>query len=73
MKARRQIGFLYRILYNYAGSNTFLRLYLTHVRPHLEYAAVVWDPNQAGLINKLENIQKFALMAATKSMGGQLQ
>ena len=39
MKARRQIGFLYRTLYNFADANTFLRLYLTHVRPRLEYAA----------------------------------
>ena len=66
MKARRQIGFLYRTLYNYAGSNTFLRLYLAHVRPRFEYAIfeyAVWDP---GLIKKLENVQKFALKAATK-------
>ena len=45
---------------------TFLRLYLIHVRPHLEYAAVVWDPYQASIIKKLENVQKFALKAATK-------
>ena len=66
MKARRQIGFLYRTLYNFADANTFLRLYLTHVRPRLEYAAVVWDPHQSSHINKLENVQKFALKAATK-------
>ena len=66
LKARRQIGFLYRSLYGYAGGNTFLSLYLSHVRPHLEYAAVVWDPHQIILINKLENVQKFALKAATK-------
>ena len=51
MKARWQIGFPYRTLYNYTGSNTFLRIYLSHVRPHLEYAAVVWDPHQAGIID----------------------
>ena len=63
MKARRQIGFLYRTLSNFAGSNTFLKLYLTHVRPHLEYTAVVWDPYQISLIDKLEDVQKFALKA----------
>ena len=66
MKARRQIGFLYRSLYSYAGCDTFLTLYLSHVRPHLEYAAVVWDPHQINLINKLESVQKFALKAVTK-------
>ena len=43
-----------------------MSLYLSHVRPHLEYAAVVWDPHQINLINKLESVQKFALKAATK-------
>ena len=32
------------------------------VRPHLEYAAAVWDPHQQGLINSFE---KFALKAST--------
>ena len=30
------------------------------------HAAVVLDPHQINLINKLENVQKFALRAATK-------
>ena len=64
-KARRQIGFLYtcRRFYKYASNPTFLRLYLSYVRPHLEYAAAVWDPYQRGL---LERVQKFALKAPTR-------
>ena len=61
MKARQQIGFLYRLLYSYAGCDTFLSLYLSHV---LEYAAVVWDPHQINLINKLESVQKISLKTA---------
>ena len=68
-KARRQIGFLYRRFYKYASNPTFLRLYLSYVRPHLEYAAAVWDPHQRGLINTLERIQKFALKASTIGTG----
>ena len=41
--------------------------YLTYVRPHLEHAAVVWDPHQQGLSTALENVQKFALRACTRS------
>ena len=66
-KARQQIGFLYRKFYQYASNSTFLRLYLTYVRPHLEYAAAVWDPHQQGLIDALESVQKFAIRASTKN------
>ena len=38
-----------------------LQLYLTVVRPHLEYAAPVWDPHQQGLSDSLERVQKFTL------------
>jgi len=36
------------------------------IRPHLEYAAPVWDSFTASNINKLENTQKFALKVCTK-------
>ena len=65
-KARRYLGMLYRKFYGYVGPDTFLLFYLTYVRPHLEYAAVVWDPHQQGQITSLENVQKFALRACTR-------
>ena len=66
-KARRQIGYIYRRFYQYASNQTFLKLYLTYVRPHLEYAVAVWDPYQHGLIKSLESVQKFALRASTRN------
>ena len=48
-------------------ATTLKQLYLTYVRPHLEYAAPVWDPHQQGLINALESVQKFALKLCTKN------
>ena len=66
-KARRHIGVLYRKFYQHASNQTFLRLYLTYIRPHLEYAAAVWDPYQQGLINSLESVQRFALKASTRN------
>jgi len=41
-------------------------LYTTLVRPHLEYAAPVWDSSTANNINKLEDNQKFALRICTR-------
>ena len=66
-KARRHFGVLYRKFYHHASNQTFLRLYLTYIRPHLEYAAAVWDPHQQGLINSLESVQKLALKASTRN------
>ena len=43
-----------------------LQLYTTLVRPHLEYAAPVWDPYLVKDINQLEDTQKFALKICTK-------
>ena len=37
------------------------------MRPHLEYAAPVWDPHLQKDIDKLEKVQKFALRMCTKN------
>ena len=65
--ARQQVGILYRKFYGHCNSSTLKQLYLSYVRPHLEYAAPVWDPHQQGLINSLESVQKFALKLCTKN------
>ena len=66
-KARQQVGILYRKFYSSANTSSLLQLYLVYIRPHLEYAAPVWDPYQQGLINSLERVQKFALKVCTKN------
>ena len=62
-KVRKLLGLLYRRFYNNAGTDTLLELYTTQIRPHLEYAAPVWDPFTAYNINKLE---KSALRICSK-------
>ncbi len=47
-----------------------LEIYQTQVRPHLEYAAQVWDPHLLKDINHLESVQKFALKMSTKQRDG---
>ena len=56
---------LYRQFYGLINLAGHFLLYLTHVRPRLEYAAVVWDPQHQGLKTSLENVQKFALRACS--------
>ena len=65
-KARKLLGLLYRRFYNSARSDTLFELYTTQIRPHLEYAAPVWDPCTARSIKKLENTQKRALKICSK-------
>ena len=52
---------LYCKLYCYADTSSFMKLYLTTVRPHLEYASSVWDPygNLEKDIEAIERVQKF--------------
>ena len=65
-KARSQLGIIYRNFYQHSNSATLLQLYLSYIRPHLEYAATVWDPHQVGFIHSLERIQKCALRMCTR-------
>ena len=38
----------------------FLKLYKQLVRPHLEYAAIIWNPHFKRDINLIERVQKWA-------------
>ena len=65
-KARKLIGLLYRRFYGNIDDHSLLELYSVLVRPHLEYAAPVWDPHLTKYTNKLESVQKFALKMCLK-------
>ena len=43
-----------------------LKLYLSCIRPDLEYAAPVWSPHKKCLIDALESVQKLALRICTR-------
>ena len=64
-KARQVLGLLYRRFYNFSNADTLLQLYVSMVRPHLEYACPVWAPHTAKDILELERVQRFAGRMAT--------
>ena len=61
LKARQKVGILYRKCYKNANNAIMLKLYLSCIRPELEYAATVWSPRQKGQLDTLESVQKLAL------------
>ena len=65
-KARKLVGMLYRQFSTWADTNTLRCLYLTCIRPHLEYACQLWDPYTSQGIQSLESIQKFACRVCLK-------
>ena len=52
--------------FSYLNSETFRRLYVAFVRPHLEYCQAAWSPHLLRYINALENVQ----IRATKLVDG---
>ena len=58
---------LYRRFYKFSSCSTMLRLYVSFIRPHLEYAAAAWDPFLKKDIELIEDVQKLALKVCLKS------
>ena len=65
-KARQLLGLLYRRLYHHADPQALFQLYLSLIRPHLEYGCPVWDPYLLKDRKILENVQKFGLRICSK-------
>ena len=65
LKARRLLGYLYRVFYRNVEPKYLLNLYISLVRPHLEYACQIWDPYTQISIDQLEKVQKYALRICT--------
>jgi len=60
------IGLIYRKFYHLCNTSTLRKLYLTLVRPILEYCCHVWDPFLHKDIELLESVQKFVVKVRTK-------
>ncbi len=55
-KANRMMGFI-NCSFSFQNKDIILPLYISLVRPHLEYAVQFWSPHQAKDIAKLEAVQ----------------
>ena len=66
-KARKILGLVYRRFYQYSSSESLFQMYISLVRPNLEYASQVWSPYKVGEINSIEGVQKFALRMCAKN------
>ena len=64
-KANTIMG-LIRRSFSYLSCNVFKKLYLSFVRPHLEYAQAVWSPHLKKHTNLIEKVQ----IRATKYVDG---
>ena len=58
-KANSLAGMIRRS-FAYLDKDTFRSLFVSIVRPHLEYGATVWNPAQKHLIDIIENVQRRA-------------
>lgn len=56
--------------FHYRDRHTFVKLYQTYVRPHLEFASPAWNPWLEGDIECLEKIQRRAI-SMVSGLGGQ--
>ena len=71
-KARKILGLLYRRFYNNAPGSALLQLYISLVRPHLDYASAIWSPYLSKDKTELENVPKFCMPHGYWTLGQQL-
>ena len=65
-KSRRILGIIFRHFHPYSSASTIIRLYVSLVRPHLEYCSAIWAPSSPSLCHSIESVQNFALKLASK-------
>ena len=59
------LGFVFRIAKHFMNRDSLRLLYSSLVRPHLEYASVIWNPRHRVYVNLIESVQhKFMKSAA---------
>ena len=72
-KARKLLGLLYRQFSSNTDPQVIAKLYLSLVRPHLEYRAQVWHPYTAKDAHTLEKVQQFGLRICTRHWNSSYQ
>ena len=60
-QGQKDFGPCLQTVYKDSSFDTHRALYISLVRPHLQYAAQLWDPYTHRDVNRLEAVQRFAL------------
>ena len=68
-KASNMLGFIKRFSFHFNDPYTIKTLYVTYVRPLLEYCSVVWAPYQDTHKDRIESVQKQFLLYALRRLG----
>ena len=72
-KANKGIGIIKRLL-NTLPRNSLLTIYISFIRPHLDYCEIIYDqPNDGSFYTKIERIQYNAALAITGAIKGTSQ
>ncbi len=61
------MGILYCRFYYDSTPTTLRKLYVSFLRPNLEYASPVWNPHTSQDIQSLESVQRFSSKVCCKS------
>lgn len=65
-KAYSMLGFVKRVCRDFTSNKALTSVYIAHVRSHLEYASIVWNPNQITHSNRIESVQKQFILFALR-------
>jgi GH43 family beta-xylosidase len=68
-KALAILGFVNRLLCEFRDPYTLKTLYVSLVRPKLEYASCVWRPFYGAHIDRIERVQKNFVRYALRGLG----
>ena len=72
-RAKKVLGLLYWRFYNHLSTDALIQLYVSLLRPHLEYAYPVWAPHLVKDVRAIEDVQKFACKMATHNWNSSYQ
>jgi len=62
----RLMGLLFWQFHHYAHISRLVKLYVSHIQQHLEYACLIWDPSTVKDHDLVENVQRFLSRVSLK-------
>lgn len=69
VRARRTLGFVYRVTKPFRKKESLIILYTSFVRSVLEYCCTIWSPCYDNHINRIESVQKRFVRGLSYKLG----